>query len=237
MYASGLLTVSQRKLRTAVSACFSLFLFLQSPASLHAELEQATDDTAAKDKDRFFKPGGVSVAIYAGDFLSAEEEQFTALRAEYSLGLGISADLNKIPHLALDFELLGFNREYTTPVLPPELDDIDNDTKITTNTYLFGARAYYQVRDPLRLYAVFGFGYFETRMLATGERLGLPATHEDTEWSFNLYAGAGIIYMFDRWGLGLDYRYFDLEGDFSDFEVDGANVGGEAIMLGLRYRF
>ena len=43
--------------------------------------------------------------------------------------------------------------------------------------------------------------------------------------------------MFDRWGWGLDYRYFNFEGDFPEFEVSGAQLGGDAIMLSLRYRF
>ena len=237
MFGSGLLTLSQRKLCNGVSVCLSLFVLLQSPTSLHAEPDQAAGDTAPSDKDRFFKPGGVTATIYAGDYLSAEEDQFSDLRAEYSLGIGVSADLNKIPHLALDFELFNFNREYTTSVMPPDLDEIDNDTKITTNTYMFGARAYYQVRDLLRVYAVLGFGYYETRMLAPAEYLGLPVKYDDNYWSFDMYAGAGIIYMPHRWGLGLDYRYFDFEGDFPEFEVEGAQLGGDAIMLGLRYLF
>jgi len=237
MFGSGLLTLSQRKLGNGVSACLSLFVLLQSPTALHAEPDQTAEDTAPADEDRFFKPGGVTATIYAGDYLSADEDQFSDLRAEYSIGLGVSADLNKIPHLALDFELFNFNREYTTSVSPPDLDEIDNDTKITTNTYLFGARAYYQLRDPLRVYAVLGFGYFDTRMLASAEYLGLPVTYDDSYWSFNMYAGAGIIYMFDRWGWGLDYRYFNYDGDFPDFEVNSAELGGDAIMLGLRYLF
>ena len=237
MFDIGSLTLSQRKFRNGVGACLGLFLLLQSPASLHAEPEQATDDSAPADKDRFFKPGGVTIAIYAGDFLSADDEQFSDLRAEYSLGIAISADLNKVPHLALDFELVNFNREYTTSVTPPNLDEIDNDTKITTNTYLFAVRTYYQLRDPLRVYALLGFGYFETRMLASAEYLGLPVTYDDSYWSFEPYAGAGIIYMYEGWGVGLDYRYLDLAGDFPEFEVSGAQLGGDAIMLALRYRF
>jgi len=237
MFGSGSLTLSLRKFRNGVGACLGLLLLLQLPTSLHAELNQATDDSVPADKDRFFKPGGVTATIYAGDYLSAHDEQFKDLRAEYSLGIGVSADLNKIPHLALDFEMVNFNREYTTSVTPPDLDEIDNDTKITTNTYMFGARAYYQVVDLLRVYAVLGFGYFETRMLASAEYLGLPVTYDDSYWSFDMYAGAGIIYMPHRWGLGLDYRYFDFEGDFPEFEVSGAQLGGDAIMLGLRYRF
>ena len=237
MFGSGSLTLSQRKLRNGVGACLGLFLLLQSPASLHAEPEQAADDTVKADEDRFFKPGGVTVAIYGGDYLSADEDQFSDLRAEYSLGIGVSADLNKIPHLALDFELVNFNREYTTSVTPPNLDEIDNDTKITTNTYLFAVRAYYQVSDPIRVFALLGVGYFETRMLASAEYLGLPVTYDDSYWSFEPYAGAGIVYMFDRWGMGLDYRYFDFEGDFPEFGINGAQLGGDAIMLSLRYRF
>lgn len=220
---------------TIISCLVLSIMVLPLSAEVLADDKDQTQGKA--DEDRFFKPGGVSATIYAGDYLSAEEDQFSDLRAEYSLGIGVSADLNKIPHLALDFELFNFNREYTTAVMPPDLDEIDNDTKITTNTYLFGARAYYQLRDPLRVYAILGFGYFETRMLASAEYLGLPVPYDGTDWSLNLYAGAGIIYMPHRWGLGLDYRYFDFQGDFPEFEVNGAELGGDAIMLGLRYRF
>ena len=207
------------------------------PLSAEVLADDEVEIQGKADEDRFFKPGGVTATIFAGGYQSAEEDQFSDLRAEYVIGLGVSADLNKIPHLALDFELFNFNREYTTSVMPPDLDEIDNDTKITTNTYMFGARAYYQVRDLLRVYAVLGFGYYETRMLAPAEYLGLPVKYDDNYWSFDMYAGAGIIYMPHRWGLGLDYRYFDFEGDFPEFEVEGAQLGGDAIMLGLRYLF
>jgi len=69
--------------------------------------------------DIFFKPGGWIANIYAGWLDSASEPQFVGIRAEYALGLGLSATLNNYHYLALDVELFGAHGEFDTPVSAP----------------------------------------------------------------------------------------------------------------------
>lgn len=185
----------------------------------------------------FFSPGSWTVSLYGGSYDSAEESQFTGIRNEYSLGVGFSADLNHYPYLGLDFELFYVNRDYDTPVGPPLWGTIDNDTSIQSTAFLVGGRAFYPAERPFRIYASAGFGYFHTKMVVYGSTLGLPGSYEDKDMNMEFYYGAGISYLFGKWGLGLDYRHFNLEGNFSDFNISNADLGGDLFMLGLRFSF
>lgn len=188
-------------------------------------------------KEPFFKPGTWSVTVYGGTYEVADEPQFVGIRNDYSLGLGFSADLNNYPYLGLDFEMFYVNRDYDTPLGPPLWGTIDNDTSIQTSAFLVGGRAFYPAQSPLRVYASAGIGYFHTKMVVYGSTLGLPGSYEDKDMSMEFYYGAGISYLFGKWGLGVDYRHFNLEGSFSDFTINHADLGGDLFMLGLRFFF
>jgi len=51
------------------------------------------------------------------------------------------------------------------------------------------------------------------------------------------YYGAGLSYMFGKWGLGLDYRRFNLDGSFDGFNINNADIGGDLLLVGLRFSF
>lgn len=185
----------------------------------------------------FFKPGGWSADFYIGSYESSDEPQFTNLRADFSIGVGLSVDLNSYSHLGLDIELFDGKREFDTPVRPGPLSSIDNDTKIITTAFLAGVRAFFPAEGSLRMYASTGLGFFSTRMVVYGSVFGLPASMEDTERNMGLYYGAGFSYMFGNWGLSLNYRHFNLDGSFGSFNVTNVDLGGDLLLAGLRYDF
>ena len=37
--------------------------------------------------------------------------------------------------------------------------------------------------------------------------------------------------------LGLDYRRFNLDGSFDDFNINNADIGGDLFLEGLRFSF
>ena len=43
--------------------------------------------------------------------------------------------------------------------------------------------------------------------------------------------------MFGKWGLGLDYRHFRLEGSFSGFDINNADIGGDLLLVGVKFSF
>jgi len=185
----------------------------------------------------FFKPGSWRTTIYGGAYEVPEEPQFVGVRNDYALGLGMSAELSRHAYLGLDFEYFYVNRDYDTPVGPPLWGTIDNDTSIQTNAFLVGGRAFYPAGGPFRIYASAGIGYFHTTMVVYGSTLGLPGSYEDTDMSLEFYYGAGLSYMFGKWGLGLDYRRFNLDGSFDGFNMNNVDIGGDLLLVGLRFSF
>jgi len=203
-------------------------------SSVH-EAETPKEATAEESSTSFFKPGGWSTILYGGAYEVADETQFEGVRNDYVLGLGVRANLANYAYLGLDFEYFYVNRDYDTPIGPPLWGTIDNDTSIQTNAFLVGGRAYYPAVGPFRIYASAGIGYFYTKMVVYGSTLGLPGSYEDTDMSMEFYYGAGISYMFGKWGLGLDYRHFNLDGSFSDFNISNAELGGDLLLVGIRF--
>jgi hypothetical protein len=202
------------------------------PDQVPEETPQASSTTVP-----FFKPGSWRTTIYGGAYEVAEEPQFVGVRNDYALGLGMSGELSRYAYLGLDFEYFYVNRDYDTPVGPPLWGTIDNDTSIQTNAFLVGGRAFYPAEGPFRIYASAGIGYFHTTMVVYGSTLGLPGSYEDTDMSMEFYYGAGLSYMFGKWGLGLDYRHFSLEGSFSGFDINNADIGGDLLLVGVKFSF
>ena len=199
--------------------------------------DAAQDENKAPVDESFFRQAGKQTTFYLGRFEAAEEPQFRGVRAQYTFGLGVSAELAQYPNLALDLELFDFHREFDTTVQAPLLSTINNDTSADTLALLFGARAFYPASSSFRAYVSAGLGYFNTRLVVTGSTFGLPGTMEQSSSSLDIYYGAGISYSLDKWGIGLDYRRVDIEGSFSDFYIDDADLGGDALLLGVRYHF
>lgn len=218
---------------------FLLLSFVNS-LSLYAQEVYAQEDippASVSTSDMFFKPGYFFLSFYGGGFSPTDEPQFVDIRHRYTLGAGISADLAQYPHWALDLELFFINRDYDTPLGPLAWGSIDDDTSVQTNAALFGGRAFYPLEGPFRAYASAGLGYFKTRMVVYGSLFGFPGSYEDTDTRLELYYGAGLSYRFGSWGLSLDYRHFNLKGSFSAFEVQNANLGGDALLAGWSYAF
>jgi hypothetical protein len=203
-------------------------------ASTAADKQTSLKQAPAAD---VFKPDGWSFTIYAGRYDVAEEPQFVGIRNKYGLGVSLNAAFTSYPNLGLDLELFYVNRDYNTPVGPPLWGVIDNDTSVQTTAFLVGARAFYPASGHWRAYASAGLGYFQTRMVVAGSVFGFPGIYEDTDSSVEPYYGAGIAYLFGGWGLSLDLRHFDLDGNFSGFNISNANLGGDLLLVGWRYTF
>jgi hypothetical protein len=150
--------------------------------------------------------------------------------------MGLSADFSRPRFTGLDVELQSLHREFDTPVSPPYWGTIDNKTNIETLSLRLGARLFYPDTGALRAYASGGLGYYKTTMRVSGTLLGVPGSYEESDTSWNPYVGAGIRYRFDKWSLGFDYRHTDLKGDFPDFGITNAKIGGDSYMLGFGWR-
>ncbi|MBI1422336.1 MAG: outer membrane beta-barrel protein [Gammaproteobacteria bacterium] len=184
-----------------------------------------------------FKPEGWSVAVYLGRYDVAEEPQFVGVRNKYGLGVGLNTEFSRYPNLGLDLELFFINRDYDTPVGPPLWGVIDNDTSVQTTAFLVGARAFYPASGRFRVYVSGGLGYFQTRMVVSGSVFGFPGVYEDEDSGIEPYYGLGLAYRFEHWGVSLDLRHFDMDGNFSGFNINNANLGGDLLLVGWRYTF
>lgn len=205
-------------------------------------VEASTADASTKEGSDitpvpFFKPGHFLLNIYLGNFKPDEEPQFANIRNDYAIGAGISAELDRHPHFALDLELFFINRDYDTSIGPPLWGSLSDHTSVETDAVLAGGRAFYPASGPLRVYASAGLGYFRTKMVVYGSLFGFPGSQEDTSSTLSFYYGAGIGYLFGKWGLGLDYRHLDFDGSFGSFNIDDANLGGDAYLLRWQRNF
>lgn len=220
-----------------ICALYGYNTLAQEADVLKLEPETPPETSISTPSTPFFKPGSWITTIYAGTYDVTDDPQFIGIRNDYALGLGLSAELSRYPNLALDFEYFYVNRDYDTPIGPPLFGTIDNDTSIQTNAFLVGGRIFYPEEGPFRIYASAGIGYFHTTMVVYGSTLGLPGSYEDKDMSMEFYYGAGVGYMFDKWGLGLDYRHFRLEGSFSGFDINNADIGGDLLLVGVKFSF
>lgn len=184
----------------------------------------------------FIKPGDFRVSIYAGNNRAVDEPQFVNMRNEYAFGFGLSVDLNRTPYLGFDLELIDANRNYDTPI-KVLWGSLDQSTRVETTSVLFGLRAFYPQSGPFRAYASVGLGYFRTRMVVYGSLFGFPAYHDEYDYSFEPYQGAGISYDFGNWGLSANYRHYIVKGSFADFHISNANLGSDVYLLGWHFRF
>lgn len=184
-----------------------------------------------------FKPGQMFFNFYFGNYAAAEEPQFVNMHNEFALGFGLSTDFNRYPFLAFDLETFLLNRDYDTPIGPPLWGTIDEETSVQTASILFGLRAFIPQQKPFRAYISVGLGYYQTRMIVYGAVFGFPGIYEDTDNSFAAYYGAGLSYMFDKWGLGLDFRHFSIDGDFAGFNINNAKLGGDVYLVSWKYQF
>lgn len=180
--------------------------------------------------------GGYEFFAYGGSLLVAHESQLSGVGNPYSLGLGFSTDLARPRYTALDLELLALSREFDTPIAGSYWGTIDNKTHIDTISFRLGARLFYPERSPLSVYASGGLGYYKTTMRVSGTLLGIPGSYEESDTSWQPYYGAGIRYHFSDWSLGFDYRHTELKGDFPDFGITDADIGGDSYMLGVGWQ-
>lgn len=212
-----------------------LLAFVTLPViNAHAQEPESTSGIAATSD--VFRDDGFKFLVYGGSLLADNEPQLKGLGNRYSLGLGFSADFARPRFAGFDLELQSLHREFDTPVAAPYWGTIDNKTHIETLSLRFGARLFYPDNGPLRAYASGGLGYTKTTMRVSGTLLGVPGSYEESDTSWTPYIGAGIRYRFDTWSLGFDYRHTELKGDFPDFGVTNANIGGDSYMLGIGWR-
>jgi len=57
------------------------------------------------------------------------------------------------------------------------------------------------------------------------------------DMSMKFYYGAGVNYMFGKWGLGLNYLHFNLDGSFDGFDISNADIGGDLLLGEVKFSF
>ena len=219
------------------SILYSMNLFAQQEQISVSDSRIKSSPAIYSDKSPFFKTDSFRLSIYLGNNRAVDEPQFVNIRNEFTFGFGMSGDLSRLPNFGLDLDLIEVSRDYDTPIGPPLWGTIDKSTRVITNSALLGMRAFIPQSGPFRAYALAGVGYFRTRMRVFGTLVGFPGKYEEEDSSFNVYHGAGIRYDFERWGLSLDYRHFNLRGSFTGFNISNANLDSDVYLLGWHYKF
>lgn len=182
-----------------------------------------------------FDLDSASYRFYLGHFVAPAQSQLKAPSDDISLGMGITINLLNHPYAGIDFAGFYFKHEVDSTVPQPPFGTLDEDARIETGALMFGGRLFYPAKSHYRVYATAGLGYFRTKMRVFGSLFGFPGVFEQQRSTIAPYYGAGVGYSFGDWALSLDYRGFRQEEDFSDFNVNDVDVGGQSITIGLGY--
>lgn len=210
-------------------------ILIYKPAQIMLLLLLCFGSVAAASANVFVDPRVSNLNFYLGS-LQAEEEAgvLEDPSSQIAIGLASSAQSRNYPFLALDLELWLLASEYTNTLAEPFLVSIDDDMELETSAITIGARFMYPYNAPYRFYVSGGYGYFYSELRVYANMLGVPGYFDDTSQEFAPYIGAGVTFNLGyRQTLELFYRRWNVEGDFSRFDIPQTEIGGEAFGIGF----
>jgi hypothetical protein len=226
-----------RKLITMLAILFSLNAVadetgINAESEMESSLESEPELQAEPETDDSRMLQLSAIHLFAGTYESNEEAQLVGIRNDLVLGMSASSRFTRYPFLGIDTEVFYISREFDTPVSSPPYITFDNDTKAETYAMLFGGRITLPANGIVRVYGSGGLGLFSTSITVTDETITyLNITDDDFE--LNMYYGAGVQLWFKTWTLSVDYRHFEIDGDFGDLQLQSADLGGDVLTLGI----
>lgn len=179
----------------------------------------------------------LSFRLFLGSFDGAENSNaLNADSARYTVGLGASSPVALGGRLEANLEIWLTERAYDTSMTPPPLDTASQTMTFTALAMTYGLRLQ-PASGPLRPYAMADFGFQGSRLRVTGTAAGQRTSVEETIITPTVHVGAGVVWIRGRDSFGLDYRRWFTEGEFRDFAIGRAQLGGEFIGLSLGTRW
>jgi hypothetical protein len=191
--------------------------------------------TAIASTNAFARPSLVNLNLYLGNMDAAETSGVLEdSSSPVAIGFASSQRLRHYPYLALDMELWDLASEYRNTLQAPLFVSINDDMELITQGITFGARLLTPYDAPYHFYLSGGFGYFSSNLRVFANLLGVPGYYEDDSREFAPYLGAGFtVNLGYRQTLEMFYRRWDIEGDFSRFDIPNTDIGGEAVGIGF----
>lgn len=208
--------------------------------SLHAAILIALSglatafDAAAQAR---WNDSGLDFRVLLGSLDGTENS--TGLRgdsARYTVGLGASSPVALDGRLEANLELWLTERAYGTSATPPSLDTVSNTMTFTAAAITYGLRLQ-PAAGRLRPYVMANFGFQGSRLRTTGTAAGQSASVEEEIITPTVHVGAGVVWIRGRDAFGIDYRRWFAEGEFRDFGIEDAELGGEFLGLSLGTRW
>lgn len=167
------------------------------------------------------------------------EENTTGLRADsarFTVGLSASTPVAMEGALAANLEIWLTERDYDTTVVPPPLDTASNTMTFSAAAITYGLRLQ-PASGRFRPYAITGLGFQGSRLRTTGVAAGVSDSVQEEIITPTAQVGAGVEWIQGRDSFGIDYRRWFTKGDFRDFGIDNAQLGGEFLGLSLGTRW
>lgn len=167
------------------------------------------------------------------------EENSAGLRsdsARYTIGMGAFSPIALDGLLAANLEIWLTERAYDTEVTPPALDSASKSMTFTAVALTYGLRLQ-PASGRLRPYAMTGLGFQGSRLRTRGTAAGTAETVEEEIITATAQVGIGLEWISGRDSFGIDYRRWFTEGEFRDFGIDDAQLGGEFLGLSLGARW
>lgn len=183
----------------------------------------------------FARSGPLNLNLYLGNMNVDETPGILEESSSHvAIGFGSSSRSRFYPYLAVDLELWDLANEYKNTLSPPLFVSINDDMELSTQGITFGARLLYPHDTRYNVYLSGGIGYFASKLRVYANLLGVPGYYEDSSREFSPYVGTGLtVNLGYRQTLEVFYRRWDIEGDFSRFNIPESEIGGEAIGIGF----
>lgn len=167
------------------------------------------------------------------------EENTVGLRADsprFAVGLGAWSPVALDGRLAANLEIWLTERDYETSAVPPPLDAASRSMTFSAVAMTYGVRLQ-PAGGRFRPYAMAGLGFQGSRLRTTGTAAGVADSAQQEIITPTAHLGAGVEWQWGRDSFGIDYRRWFTEGEFRDFGIEDAQLGGEFLGLSLGTRW
>ena len=218
--------------------CFTVFTIctcMQTAMGLDKQSktrEQRKQDRRHHNNFEWYAMIGLENAKDSSGTLAEKKNKYTlAMLGGGSKGL---FPIGKKALFAIDVDCMYTFRTYSAIVSESFWGSSSDFTTLEIVGIGSGLRVSYPSNGRVRLYGVAGGGLYFSKMQLPGTLLGIPGIYEeDKDTSFGYYTGCGLLLNLKKtsrysppWVFGLNYRFWQANASFAEFEIDKADIGG-----------
>jgi opacity protein-like surface antigen len=175
--------------------------------------------------------------LFGGSFSPEKDRQLGDENGKLTLGLGFGSRYS--PHIAWEIEIPFHYRSANAPDLSSIFLTLTSGRADISTFGLAGNVRLIYPGDRFEPYLGGGFGLYYTNLEVTRFVVGFPGSFRTSDINVGLQMLAGVDYFYGEKGrsVGLQYRKLKLDANFGPEVPGSVKVGGDALLLNLRWSF